>query len=76
MVLIAIRPDNMYVCPHFEFLVLDEQTLRVNVRDPDPGETRFLNQVKGIGTYRAVVVPQHRSSIQFHRKRGKPAARP
>ena len=72
MVLIAIRPDNMYVSSHIESLVLDGQTLRVHVLDPDPGETRFLNQMRGIGTYRAVVVPQHTGPIQFHRKRGKP----
>ena len=72
MVLIAIRPGNMYVCSHIESLVQDGQTLRVHVLDPDLGETRFLNQLRGIGTYRAVVVPKHTGPIQFHRTRGKP----
>ena len=72
MVLIAIRPGNMYVCSHIESLVQDGQTLRVHVLDPVLGETRFLNQLRGIGTYRAVVVPKHTGPIQFHRTRGKP----
>ncbi len=72
MVLIAIRTDSMYVCSHIESLVLDGQALRVHVLDPDLGETRFLNQMRDIGTYRAVVVPQHPGPIEFHRKRGKP----
>ena len=72
MVLIAIRTDSMYVCSHIESLVLDGQTLRVHVLDPDLGETRLLNQMRNIGTYRAVVVPPHPGPIQFHRKRGKP----
>ena len=59
MVLIAIRTDSMYVCSHIESLVLDGQTFHVHVLDPDLGETRFLNQMRDIGTYRAVVVPQH-----------------
>ena len=75
MVLIAIRPDNMYVCSHIESLVLDGQTLRVHVLDPDLGDTRFLNQMQGIGTYLALVVPKHAGPIKFLRKKGKPAPR-
>jgi len=68
----VLRAGNMYVCSHIESLVQDGQTLRVHVLDPDLGDTRLLNQLRGIGTYRAVVVPKHTGPIQFHRTRGKP----
>ena len=75
MMLVAIRPDSMYVFPQFESFVADKDALRVHILDPDLGETRFLNQMQGIGTYRAVVVPKRKGSIQFLRKKGKAVPR-
>jgi len=72
MMLAAIRPDSMYVSPKFESLIVDKDTLRVNILDPDLGETKFLNQMQGIGTYKAVVVPKHKGLVQFLRKKGRP----
>ena len=59
MVLIAIRPDNMYVCSHIESLVLAGQTLRVHVLDPALGETRFLNQKRHRHLSRRRCAPTH-----------------
>ena len=75
MMLAAIRPDSMYVSPKFESLIVDKDTLRVNILDPDLGETRFLNQMQGIGTYLAVVVPKHADPVKFIRTKGKPGPR-
>ncbi len=72
MMLAAIRPDSMYVSPKFESLIVDKDTLRVNILDSDLGETKFLNQMQGIGTYKAVVVPKHKGLVQFLRKKGRP----
>jgi hypothetical protein len=47
-------------------------TLFVHILDPDLGETRFLNQIQGIGTYLAVVAPKLTGPIKFLRKKGKP----
>ncbi|MDE0736321.1 MAG: hypothetical protein OSB47_10895, partial [Pirellulaceae bacterium] len=72
MMLVAIRPDNMYVTPQFASVLLDKEILQVHVLDPHPGNTRFYSQPQGIGTYRAVVVRKHKGSVQFQRKQGKP----
>ena len=72
MMLVAVRPDSMYVTPKLESVVADKDTLRVNILDPDLGETKFLNQMQGIGTYKAVVVPKHKGLVQFLRKKGRP----
>ena len=75
MMLVAIRPDSMYVTPQIESVVAGEDGLLVHILDSDLGETRFLNQMQGIGTYLAVVLPKHKDPIQFLRKKGKPAPR-
>ncbi len=75
IMLVAIRPDSMYVSPQLESVVAGKDTLLVHILDPDLGETRFLNQMQGIGTYLAVLVPKHKGPIQFLRKKGKPAPR-
>ena len=75
MMLVAVRPDSMYVTPKLESVVADKDTLRVNILDPDLGETRLLNQMQGIGTYLAFVVPKHKGPIEFLRKKGKPGPR-
>ena len=75
MMLVAIRPDSMYVTPQIESAVASEDGLLVHILDSDLGETRFLNQMQGIGTYLAVVVPKHKGSIQFLRKKGKTVPR-
>ena len=75
MMLVAIRPDSMYVTPQIESAVASKDGLLVHILDPDLGETRFLNQMQGIGTYMAVVVPKHKGSIQFLRKKGKTVPR-
>jgi len=75
MMLVAIRPDSMYVTPQIESVVAGEDGLLVHILDSDLGETRFLNQMQGIGTYLAVIVPKHEGFIQFLRKKGKPASR-
>ena len=75
MMLVAIRPDSMYVTPQIESAVASEDGLLVHILDSDLGETRFLNQMQGIGTYVAVVVPKHKGSIQFLRKKGKTVPR-
>ena len=75
MMLVAIRSDSMYVTPQFESVVAGEDALLVHILDSDLGETRFLNQMQGIGTYLAVVVPKHTGPIRFLRKKGKPARR-
>jgi hypothetical protein len=75
VMLVAIRPDSMYVTPQIESVVAGKDALLVNVLDPDLGETRFLNQMQGIGTYLAVVVPKHKGPIQFLRKKGTPVSR-
>ena len=75
MMLVAIRPDSMYVTPKLESVVAEKNTLLVHILDPDLGETRFLNQMEGIGTYLAVVVPKHAGSIKFLRTKGKPEPR-
>ena len=75
MMLVAIRSDSMYVTPQFESAVAGKDGLLVHILDPDLGETRFLNQMQGIGTYLAVLVPKHKGPIQFLRKKGKPAPR-
>ena len=68
MMLVAIRPDSMYVTPQIESAVASKDGLLVHILDPDLGETRFLNQMQGIGTYLAVVVPKHKGSVKFLRK--------
>jgi hypothetical protein len=75
MMLVAVRPDSMYVTPKLESVVADKDALLVHILDPDLGETRFLNQMQGIGTYLAVVVPKHKGPIQFLRKKGTPVSR-
>jgi len=73
--LVAIRPDSMYVTPQIESAVASKDGLLVHILDPDLGETRFLNQMQGIGTYLAVVVPKHKGSVKFLRKKGKAVPR-
>ena len=75
MMLVAIRSESMYVTSRFESLVSTKNSLIVHVLDPDLGETIFLNQMEGIGTYRAVVVPKHEGTVKFLRKKGKPGPR-
>lgn len=75
MMLVAIRPDSMYVTSRFESLVSTKNSLVVHILDPDLGETRFLNQMEGIGTYLAIVVPKHKGPVKFLRTKGKPAPR-
>ena len=75
MMLVAVRANSMYVTPQFESAVAGTDGLLVHILDPDLGETRFLNQMQGIGTYLAVVVPKHAGPIKFIRKKGKPAPR-
>ena len=75
MMLVAVRANSMYVTPQFESAVASKDGLLVHILDPDLGETRFLNQMQGIGTYLAVVVPKHKGSIQFLRKKGKTVPR-
>ena len=75
MMLVFVRANSMYVSPKLESIVLEKDTMLVHVLDPDLGETRFLNQMQGIGTYLAVVVPKHEGPIQFLRKKGKPVRR-
>ena len=74
MMLVAIRANSMYVTPQIESVVAGDALL-VHILDPDLGETRFLNQMQGIGTYLAVVVPKHKGPIQFLRKKGTPVSR-
>ena len=75
MMLVAVRANSMYVTPQFESVVAGTDGLLVHILDPDLGETRFLNQMQGIGTYLAVVVPKHMGSIKFLRKKGKAVPR-
>ena len=75
MMLVAVRANSMYVTPQIESVVVEKETLLVHILDPDLGETRFLNQMQGIGAYRAVVVPKHKGPIQFLRKKGTPVSR-
>ena len=75
MMLVAVRANSMYVTPQIESVVAGKDALLVNILDSDLGETRFLNQMQGIGTYLAVVVPKHKGSIQFLRKKGKAVPR-
>jgi len=72
MILVVVRSDSMYVTPKLESVVAEKNTFFVHILDPDLGETRFLNQMEGIGTYLAVVVPKHVGPIKFLRKKGKP----
>ena len=75
MMLVAVRANSMYVTPKLESVVVGKDTLLVHILDPDLGETRFLNQMQGIGTYLAVVVRKHKGPIQFLRKKGTPVSR-
>ena len=75
MMLVAIRPDSMYVTPQIESVVAGEDGLLAHIQDPDLGDTRFLNQMQGIGTYLAVIVPKHTGPIKFLRKKREPAPR-
>ena len=75
MMLVAVRSNSMYVSPKLESVAVEKDALLVHILDPDLGETRFLNQMQGIGTYLAVVVPKHEGPIQLLRKKGKPAPR-
>ena len=75
MMLVAVRANSMYVTPQIESIVAGEDGLLFHILDIDLGETRFLNQMQGIGTYLAVVVPKHKGSIQFLRKKGKTVPR-
>jgi hypothetical protein len=75
VMLVAIRANSMYVTPKLEAVVADKDALLVHILDPDLGETRFLNQMEGIGTYLAVVVPKHMGSVKFLRKKGKAVSR-
>ena len=61
--------------PKLESVAVEKDALLVHILDPDLGETRFLNQMQGIGTYLAVVVPKHTGPIKFLRKKGEPAPR-
>ena len=72
MMLVAIRSDSMYVTPKLESVVAEKNVLFVHILDPDLGETIYLNQMQGVGTYLAVVVPKHKGPIKFLRKKGKP----
>jgi dipeptidyl aminopeptidase/acylaminoacyl peptidase len=75
VMLVAIRANSMYVTPKLESVVADKDALLVHILDPDLGETRFLNQMQGISTYLAVVVPKHMGSVKFLRKKGKAVPR-
>jgi len=75
MMLVAIRADSMYVTPKLESVVAEKNALLVHILDPDLGETIFLNQMQGVGTYLAIVVPKPAGSIKFLRKKGKPEPR-
>jgi len=75
VMLVAIRANSMYDTPKLEAVVADKDALLVHILDPDLGETRFLNQMQGIGTYLAVVVPKHKGPIKFLREKGKPDPR-
>ena len=75
MMLVAIRSDSMYVTPKLESVVAEKNVLFVHILDPDLGETLFLNQMQGVGTYLAVVVPKHKAPVKFLRKKGKPEPR-
>ena len=75
MMLVAVRSNSMYVSPKLESVAVEKDALLVHILDPDLGETRFLNQMQGIGTYLAVVVPKHTGPIKFLRKKGEPAPR-
>ena len=75
LMLVAVRANSMYVSPKLESVAVEKDTMLVHILDPDLGETRFLNQMQGIGTYLAVVVPKHAGPIKFIRKKGKPAPR-
>ena len=75
MMLVAVRSESMYVTPKLESVVAEKNTLLVHILDPDLGETRFLNQMEGIGTYLAVVVPKHKAPIKFLRTKGKSTPR-
>ena len=75
MMLVAVRSESMYVTPKLESVVAEKNTLLVHILDPDLGETRFLNQMEGIGTYLAVVVPKHKAPIKFLRTKGKSSPR-
>ena len=75
MMLVALRANSMYISPKLESVVAGKDALLVHILDPDLGETRFLNQMQGIGTYLAVVLPKHAGPIKFIRKKGKPAPR-
>ena len=72
MMLVVIRADSMYVAPKIESVVAQKDALFVHITDPDLGETRFLNQRQGVGSYFAIVVPKHAGPIKFLRKKGKP----
>ena len=75
MMLVAVRANSMYVTPKLESVVAEKNTLLVHILYPDLGETRFLNQMEGIGTYLAIVVPKHKGPVKFLRTKGKPAPR-
>ena len=75
MMLVAVRANSMYVTPKLESIAVEKGTMFVHVLDPDLGDTRFLNQMQGIGTYLALVVPKHAGPIKFLRKKGKPDPR-
>ena len=75
MMLVAVRANSMYVTPKLESVVVGKDTLLVHIWDPDLGETRFLNQMQGIGTYLAVVVPKRMRSVKSLRKKGKAVPR-
>jgi Tol biopolymer transport system component len=75
MMLVAVRADSMYINPKLEFVVAEKNALIVRILDPDLGDTRFANQMQGIGTYLAVVVPKRKGPIQFLRKKGKAVPR-
>jgi len=72
MMLVVIRPDNMYVTSQFVSVLLDKEILQVHVRDPHPGDTTFYSQPQGVGTYRALVVRKHKGAVRFQRKQGQP----
>ena len=75
MMLVAVRANSMYVSPKLESIAVEKGTMFVHILDPDLGETRFLNQMQGIGTYLALIVPKHEGPMKFLRKKGKPASR-
>ena len=75
MMLVAVQANSMYVTPKLESVAVEKETMLVHILDPALGETRFLNQMQGIGTYLAVIVPKHTGPIKFLRKKGEPAPR-